>query len=577
LRKKAVIIGAGPAGLTAALELLRRTDIQPIVIEASDEIGGISRTIKYKGNRMDIGGHRFFSKSDRVMQWWMDLLPPEAAAASNANPESAPEISYQGKRRKVTVPAHLPEEPPLRGLGPLQHAAGGDGDEEGAAETLEVPPPADPDLVMLIRPRKSRIYYLRKFFDYPIKLTGATLRNLGIARTVRVGVSYVRSRLKKIEPEKSLEDFLINRFGRELYLTFFKSYTEKVWGTPCDRISAEWGAQRIKGLSLTSAVKHFVKKTLTRKSGAAHGSGDLAQKGTDTSLIERFMYPKFGPGQLWEHVAEEIVRLGGEIHRKLKVDRIRPLHFDPIDDRPRRIGYIETVDVAGLRLRFQGDYYFSTMPMKELVAAIDATGFPVPPNVREVSEGLEYRDFITVGLLADRLKVREIDGGLLKDTWIYVQEPDVLLGRLQIFNNWSPYLVSDPAKVWIGLEYFCYETDDLWKMDDEALKRFAIAEVAKIGILDADAVTDGHVVRVPKTYPAYFGTYSRFDELRAYTDSFDNLYLVGRNGMHKYNNQDHSMLTAMTAVDGIIAGRVDKAALWNINTEQEYHEEKDGK
>ncbi len=571
MRKKAVIIGAGPAGLTAALELLRRTDIQPIVIEASDEIGGISRTIRYKGNRMDIGGHRFFSKSDRVMQWWMDLMPPETAAAE------APEIAYQGKRRKVTVPAHLSQEPPLRGLGPLQHQPESDADPEETAETLEVPPPADPDLVMLIRPRKSRIYYLRRFFDYPIKLTAATLRNLGIARTVRVGTSYIKSRITQIKPEKSLEDFLINRFGRELYLTFFKSYTEKVWGTPCDQISAEWGAQRIKGLSLTSAVKHFLKHAFTPRKASGKGQGDLAQKGTDTSLIERFMYPKFGPGQLWEHVADEVLRLGGEIHIKLKVDRIKPLHYDPIDGRPRRIGYIETSDVAGMRLRFQGDYYFSTMPMKELVTAIEASGFPVPPNVREVSDGLQYRDFITVGLLADRLKVREIDGGLLKDTWIYVQEPDVLLGRLQIFNNWSPYLVSDPAKVWIGLEYFCYETDDLWKMEDEALKRFAIAEVAKIGILDADAVTDGHVVRVPKTYPAYFGTYSRFDELREYTDSFDNLFLVGRNGMHKYNNQDHSMLTAMTAVDGIIAGHVDKAALWNINTEQEYHEEKDAR
>ncbi|MEO8737786.1 MAG: hypothetical protein ABI380_14750, partial [Edaphobacter sp.] len=208
---------------------------------------------------------------------------------------------------------------------------------------------------------------------------------------------------------------------------------------------------------------------------------------------------------------------------------------------------------------------------RELVQAIDA---PVPDNVREVSEGLQYRDFITVGLLADRLKVHEPDGGLLKDTWIYVQEPDVLLGRLQIFNNWSPYLVADPDKVWIGLEYFCYETDDLWKMTDEELKRFAIAEVAKIGILNAEDVTDGHVVRVPKTYPAYFGTYDRFDELREFTDGFENLFLVGRNGMHKYNNQDHSMLTAMTAVDGILAGDLDKATLWEINTEQEHHEEK---
>ena len=212
----------------------------------------------------------------------------------------------------------------------------------------------------------------------------------------------------------------------------------------------------------------------------------------------------------------------------------------------------------GERRTFEGDYFFSTMPMRELVQAMDCA---VPANVREVSEGLQYRDFITVGLLCDRLKVKEPDGGLLKDTWIYVQEPDVLLGRLQIFNNWSPYLVSEPGKVWIGLEYFCYDTDELWKMEDEALKRFAIAEVAKIGILDAEAVSDGHVVRVPKTYPAYFGTYERFDELKTWTDGFENLFLVGRNGMHKYNNQDHSMLTAMTVVDGLVAGRVDKASL----------------
>ncbi len=580
LGKTAVIIGAGPAGLTAALELLRRSDIHPVILESSGEIGGISRTIKYKGNRMDIGGHRFFSKSDRVMQWWMDLMPPELAAEGNGAAVAATtqEISYQGKRRVVAVPAHLPEEPPLRGLGPLQHDGSGELDEDAPSleeviETVEVAPPVDPDLVMLIRPRKSRIYYLRRFFDYPIKLTAATLKNLGIFRTLRVGISYIKSRFFQIKPEKSLEDFLINRFGRELYLTFFKSYTEKVWGTPCDRISAEWGAQRIKGLSLTTAVKHFLKKAFSKSKAAESGQGDLAQKGTDTSLIERFMYPKFGPGQLWEHVADEIVRLGGEIHLNVKVDRIKALNADPISHAPPKIIRVETIDAAGLRLRFSGDYYFSTMPMRDLVDAMQSDLFEVPQNVREVSEGLEYRDFITVGLLADRLKVREIDGGLLKDTWIYVQEPDVLLGRLQIFNNWSPYLVSDPHKVWIGLEYFCYETDDLWKMEDEALKRFAIAEVAKIGILDADAVSDGHVVRVPKTYPAYFGTYDRFEELREYVDRFENLILVGRNGMHKYNNQDHSMLTAMTAVDGIIAGHVDKAELWGINTEQEYHEE----
>jgi protoporphyrinogen oxidase len=566
MTKRAIIIGAGPAGLTAGLELLRRSDIQPVILEASEEIGGISRTIKYKGNRMDIGGHRFFSKSDRVMQWWIDLMPPEGA--DPGEPVASQEISYQGKTRVVTVPAHLQEEPVLRGTGPIVHGAGlGENDEESeddetvAAEVVVPAAPSNPDLVMLIRPRKSRIYYLRKFFDYPITLTGTTLKNLGLVRTFRVGTSYMKSRVTQIKPEKSLEDFLINRFGRQLYLTFFKSYTEKVWGTPCNEISAEWGAQRIKGLSLTTAVKHFMKKAFGKKAKAA--DGDLAQKGTDTSLIERFMYPKFGPGQLWEHVAELIREKGGEIHMAWKVDRI---HCEG-----ERVVSIDAVNGSGARRTFAGDYFFSTMPMRELVEAIDA---PVPENVREVSAGLQYRDFITVGLLADRLKVKEPDGGLLKDTWIYVQEPDVILGRLQIFNNWSPYLVADPTKVWIGLEYFCYDTDDLWKMPDEELKNFAIAEVAKIGILNAEDVSDGHVVRVPKTYPAYFGTYDRFDELREFTDGFENLFLVGRNGMHKYNNQDHSMLTAMTAVDGIVAGHVDKAALWGINTEQEYHEEK---
>ncbi len=583
--KKAIIIGAGPAGLTAGLELLRRSDITPILLEASQEIGGISRTIRYKGNRMDIGGHRFFSKSDRVMQWWMELMPPDLSVPGQPASESQIaerkahgeplEISYQGKRRVVSVPAHPAEEPPLRGLGPLL----GDGEEPSAepedededqdepsiddvVEEVVVPEPTDPDLVMLIRPRRSRIYYLRKFFDYPITLTANTLKNLGVVRMARVGTSYAYSRIHQITPEKSLEDFLINRFGRELYLTFFKSYTEKVWGTPCHEISAEWGAQRIKGLSLTTAVKHFVKKTFRKKSR----SGDLAQKGTDTSLIERFMYPKFGPGQLWEHVADLVLRKGGEIHMGWKVDQLNFAEAGNL-----QVVSLDAVNDAGERRTFVGDYFFSTMPMRELIRAMKT---PIPANVLEVSDGLQYRDFITVGLLADRLKVKEPDGGLLKDTWIYIQEPDVLLGRLQIFNNWSPNLVSDPSKVWIGLEYFCYDTDDLWKMADDDLKAFAIAEVAKIGILDAADVSDAHVVRVPKTYPAYFGTYNRFDELKTFTNSIENLFLVGRNGMHKYNNQDHSMLTAMHAVDGIVAGHVDKEALWEINTEQEYHEEK---
>jgi protoporphyrinogen oxidase len=559
--KRAIIIGAGPAGLTAALEFLRKTGVQPIVLEASHEIGGISRTIRYKGNRMDIGGHRFFSKSDRVMQWWTELMPPDSSDAT---------ITYQGQQRLIAVPADLPEEPPLRGLGPLEtpaqvqhevvHETELEEHPEQAARVISAAPPESDDLVMLVRPRKSRIYYLRKFFDYPIKLTGNTIRNLGPVRMAKIGYSYVMSRVSPIAEEKSLEDFLINRFGRELYLTFFKSYTEKVWGTPCDQISAEWGAQRIKGLSLTTALKHFLRKTLLPKPKEA---GDVAQKGTDTSLIERFLYPKFGPGQLWEHVAGKVVAAGGEIHMGLKVDSIE-VEGD-------RVVAVEACNDAGERRRFEGDYFISTMPMRDLVRAIKTD---VPANVREVSEGLEYRDFITVGILANKLDVTESDRTLIKDTWIYIQEPDVLLGRLQIFNNWSPYMVSDPAKVWIGLEYFCYETDALWSMPDDELKSFAARELETIGILRTAEVLDAHVVRVPKTYPAYFGSYNRFDELRSWTDRFENLFLVGRNGMHKYNNQDHSMLTAMAVVDGVAAGHVNKQSLWSINTEQEYHEEK---
>jgi protoporphyrinogen oxidase len=573
-QQRSVIIGAGPAGLTTALELLRRSSIHPVVLEASTDIGGISRTVKYKGYRMDIGGHRFFSKSDRVMQWWIDLMPP-TEAEEGAGPTGV-NISYQGKTRAVAVPAAKGQRASSSGGVATLETIETDTDEtdpdgaphpaeHGHTKTVITHGPENPDLVMLIRPRKSRIYFLRRFFDYPIALNGATLANLGPVRAVKIGASYLTSRVSQIKPERSLQDFLINRFGRQLYLTFFKSYTEKVWGTPCETISAEWGAQRIKGLSLTTAVKHFVKKTFRGSSN----KGDLAQKGTDTSLIERFLYPKLGPGQLWEHAADLIVAKGGEINMQWKVDRIHCAG--------NRVLWTESVNPLGERRRDEGDFFFSTMPMRELVQCLtfEEPGRTVPANVREVAAGLQYRDFITVGLLADRLKVHEKDGSLLRDTWIYIQEPDVLLGRLQIFNNWSPHLLVDPSKVWIGLEYFCYDTDPLWSMRDEDLKKFAIGEVEKIGILEPGAVSDSHVERVPKTYPAYFGTYERFDELRDYIDSLENL--IGRNGMHKYNNQDHSMLTAMTAVDNIIAGKLDKKSLWEINTEQEYHETKDKK
>jgi protoporphyrinogen oxidase len=522
-RQKAIIIGAGPAGLTAALEFVRRTDVQPIILEQSQEIGGISRTVNYKGNRMDIGGHRFFSKSDRVMNWWLDVMPPEASA------DATEYITYHQQTRAISTKGH------------------------GAPKG-----PSD-DRVMLIRNRKSRIYFLRKFFDYPISLSANTLKNLGITRTLKIGLSYTRSVLSQIKPEKSLEDFLINRFGRQLYLTFFKSYTEKVWGVPCHEISAEWGAQRIKGLSILTALAHIAKKAFQSKA-------DVTQKNTETSLIEKFLYPKFGPGQLWEYVAQDVADRGGQVLKGWSVDKLL------VED--GRVKGVEAILETGERRQFLGDYIFSTMPMRDLIRALDC---PVPAQIKEISEGLMYRDFITVGVLLDKLMLSEETPkgrALLKDNWIYIQEPDVLVGRMQIFNNWSPYLVSDPNKVWIGLEYFCYETDDLWKQPDADMIALASEEMERIGVISRKDVLDAVVIRVPKTYPAYFGSYDRFPQLREYVDTFENLYLVGRNGMHKYNNQDHSMLTAMTAVDNIVAGRRDKANIWAVNTEQDYHEAK---
>src|ERR1700691_5624889 len=517
--KTALLIGAGPAGLTAALEFLRRSDVHPIVLEASHEIGGISRTVRHNGNRIDIGGHRFFSKSDRVMNWWMELMPPEASA------DTQHALRHQNKQRTLKTNA--------QGLSP---------------ETT--------DLVMLVRPRKSRIYFLRRFFDYPIKLTADTLRKLGLIRTVKIGVSYLMARLFPCKVEKSLEDFLINRFGRQLYLTFFKSYTEKVWGVPCESISAEWGAQRIKGLSLTTAVLHFLKKAF-----ASPKNQEIQQKGTETSLIEKFLYPKYGPGQLWEHAADQIREQGGEILLGWRATRL----FVEGDT----ITAVEAVSDSGQRRRFDADYVFSTMPVRELIDAMDT---PIPTEVREVSDGLQYRDFITVGLLVDRLTVREADGGPLKDNWIYIQEPDVLVGRMQIFNNWSPYMVGDPERVWIGLEYFCNDTDELWHKSDRDMIALAFHELEKMGIASSADYLDATVIRMEKTYPAYFGTYDRFHVIREFVDRYQNLFLVGRNGMHKYNNQDHSMLTAMTAVDNIIEGRRDNANIWAVTTEMDYHE-----
>jgi protoporphyrinogen oxidase len=523
-RKIAVIAGAGPAGLTAALELLRQSDITPIVFDADSQVGGIAKTINYRGNRIDLGGHRFFSKSDWVMRWWQNILP----VAQGEIPQSgAVRVQYQGESREL-VPERLA--------------------------------PASSEAVMLVRQRLSRIFYRRRFFDYPLTLSAGTIENLGFLEALQIGLSYGRARVKPRSPQITLEDFLINRFGTRLYRTFFKSYTEKVWGVPCEEISAEWGAQRIKGLSVTKALAHAL-------AGPFRSSADTAQKQTETSLIERFLYPKLGPGQMWEEVARRVEERGGQIHLRHRVAGV--VHDGA------RITAVEVMDESGSLRRVPCDHFISSMPVKDLVALLR----PADSHVERIAGHLPYRDFMTAGLLLRRMNSgtgrrdpRQANG-MPPDNWIYIQEPDVRIGRLQVFNNWSPALVADPATIWLGLEYFCREGDDLWSMDDGRFIEFAASELEKIGLIDARDVIDGTLVRVPKAYPAYFGTYGEFDRVRAYLDQFSNLYPVGRNGMHRYNNQDHSMLAANGAVTAIIGGGAGKGDVWRINAEDEYHEQ----
>jgi protoporphyrinogen oxidase len=525
-QKVAVIAGAGPAGLTAALELLRRTDILPLVFEADAQVGGISKTINYRGNRMDLGGHRFFSKSDWVMRWWQEILP---VAQEDTDQLGAQSLHYQGQSRDFV--------PEVRG------------------------PAVSPDAVMLIRRRLSRIFYRRRFFDYPLTLNSGTIGNLGLIEAAKIGLSYSQAQLHSISPEISLEDFLINRFGNRLYRTFFKSYTEKVWGVPCQEISAEWGAQRIKGLSVAKAIRHAL-------AAPFRSAADAAQKQTETSLIERFLYPKFGPGQMWEEVAAQVSRRGGQISLGQRVVGLE------------RDGLLVTAvnildDTTGSVRSVPCDYFISTMPVHDLIGFLK----PSDADVHRIANRLPYRDFITVGLLlrrmistSDRRDKRQVNG-MPPDNWIYIQESDVRIGRVQVYNNWSPALVADPNTIWLGLEYFCGEGDDLWSMDDGRFIDFAAAELENIGLIDRRDVIDGTLVRVLKAYPAYFGVYNEFDKVRSYLDQFPNLYPVGRNGMHRYNNQDHSMLAANSAVSSIIAGGRGKSDIWRINAEDEYHEE----
>ena len=528
MSKTAIIIGAGPAGLTAAYELVTKTDIKPIIIEQTNDIGGISKTVVHKGNRMDIGGHRFFSKSDRIMTWWKNILPIQGSISKD---DLLKESQYQIHQKYSYLSPNGPD-------------------------------PEKTDNVMLIRNRLSRIFFLRKFFDYPITLNGKTITNLGIARIIKIGWTYFWIQIFPVRNVKTLEEFFISRFGNELYKTFFKDYTEKVWGLPCNEIAADWGAQRIKELSVRKALVHAIKSIYKKEQS-------IEQKNTDTSLIEHFMYPKLGPGQLWETVARLIEQKGGLIIMNSEVIKI-----DHDNDHIKKATYFN--NKTNVESSLVADYFFSTMPVKDLLKSMGAN---VPIGVKNVSDGLQYRDFITVGLLLNKLKISnetkiKTIHGLVPDNWIYIQEREVKVGRLQIFNNWSPYMVADLEKVWIGLEYFCNEGDELWEKTDEDFIQFAINELNSIEIIDKNEVIDSVLIRMPKTYPAYFGTYKQFNVIKDYTDKFINLFLIGRNGMHKYNNQDHSMLTAMTAVENIISNRTNKDNIWEINTEEDYHESK---
>ena len=531
MRSRIVIIGAGPAGLTAAWELVEAGVRDIVVLEATRNIGGLSQSIEYKGNRIDIGGHRFFSKSDWVMDWWTRMLPLAASASQDAGDRDLV-LAYQGKQRTLaTAPA---------------------GVNQAASE-------ADAH-VMLVRKRLSRIYFDGKFFDYPLKVSVETAFKLGLWRCARFGVSYVWAMLFPRRPEKSLEDFFINRFGRLLYLQFFKEYTEKVWGTPCSEISAEWGAQRVKSLSIAKALLHAVLKPFRW-----HGRGGGLGAAEPTSLIERFLYPKYGPGLMWETTVE-----------KLRTRGVRFEFESPVVQVEQADGRIRSVRVRkpdGFEQCHEAETFISTMPVRDLVLGLSPQA---PQGPRDIAAGLEYRDFITVGLLYRRLMRTPAGSGpmnIVPDNWIYIQEAGVKVGRLQIFNNWSPYLVRDPATVWIGMEYFCREGDELWSMTDEALRQLGEREMRRLNLAEPADCLDGVVIRMPKAYPGYYGTYGRFEELRAYLDAFPNLFLVGRNGMHRYNNQDHSMLSAKKAVEAIVAGSSDKSAIWGVNIDDEYHEE----
>lgn len=515
MSKEIYIIGAGPAGLAVAYYLLKNTEYKPTIIEESCYIGGISRTHHYNRNCMDLGGHRFFTKDDEVLKFWEEIFPIQEMPSKDD--------ILLNRTEKFSDSGHNPE---------------------------------TEDELFLKRNRLSRIYFLKKFFDYPISFKFETFKNLGFLNLMKAGFGYLFSCVHK-RKELSLEDFYINRFGRPLYEMFFEDYTEKLWGVHPSQIEPDWGAQRVKGLSLLGIVKNCLLKPF-RKSG----------KQVETSLIEEFMYPKKGPGQFYEVVSEKIKAMGGKI---LLNERVVKFDFNG-----ENISKIHTINNENEEKIYDCDTVFSSMPVKDLVCAFNNN---CDERITEIAQTLPYRDFMTLGLLVKKFAIKNNSkyktvSDIIPDCWIYIQERNVKIGRLQIFNNWSPYLVQDLENtVWLGLEYFCSEGDNLWTMKDEDFSKFAIEELAKIGIILEEDVLDSVVVRVKKAYPAYFGSYKEFPKVQEYLNKINNLYCVGRNGQHRYNNMDHSILTGFEACR-VFLDKSDKSKIWNVNTEKEYHESK---
>lgn len=513
-KKEVIIIGAGPAGLTYAYELLKKSKKYNVTIfEENNNVGGIAQTINYKGNRIDIGGHRFFTKETKVNEIWQEILPLQGS------------LSKDDKilKRKIELNTNGPD-------------------------------PEKTDKVFLKRQRVSRILFEKKFYDYPISLKFSTLKNIGFIRTICVGFSYIKSSLLK-KREDNLENFYINRFGKKLYSMFFRDYTTKVWGRTPKEIDASWGAQRVKGISIRKVLGNALRKVFKIK-----------DKNVETSLIEEFMYPKLGPGYLYEEMARKVIELGGNIIKNAKVTGIKEKDFKVKEVLVESNNTITT---------YKCDYLVSSMPIKDLCNALEA-----PKRITNISNNLPYRDFVTFGILVKKLKIKnetsiKTINNIIPDTWIYVQDNSVKMGRIQIFNNWSPYMVKDYKKtIWIGLEYFCSESGSFWNMSKKKSIDLAINELISLGLIDKKDVLDATRIKVKKAYPAYFDSYKDINKVINYLNKYENLYCIGRNGQHRYNNMDHSMLTAIKAVDCLL-NKSNKNDIWNVNIEQEYHETKE--